>query len=251
MNDIGDASPKTRLDNRPPGPKRWPLLIIALPAAVAVWSGWVGLGALCGFGLVQPLPGIVPWHLDTAITLPIGVEAYGTYALGAYLHPATPARARKFAKRSAIGALALGMFGQIAYHLLAAAGRTRAPWLVVVFVACLPVAALGFGATLTHLLRAVPEPEPAVPAPYLAEPERPAADADMDSLLAWLTSGSNGVHGVPELHRQAAEMFATDLLSGRLPGFRAIKSGLNVGQDKATEVRAYLKSLAPGTDGAS
>ena len=28
----------------------WPLLILALPAAIAVWSGWVGIGQLTGFG---------------------------------------------------------------------------------------------------------------------------------------------------------------------------------------------------------
>ena len=42
----------------------------------------VGLGGMCGFSLIHPLPGI--WdglRLDTAITLPAGVEAYGAYAL--------------------------------------------------------------------------------------------------------------------------------------------------------------------------
>src|SRR6266516_176253 len=78
---------------------RWPLLLIALPAAVAVWSGWVGLGGLCGFGVIHPLPGI--WggaRLNTAITLPVGVEAYATYALAAWLTPGTPATAREFAR---------------------------------------------------------------------------------------------------------------------------------------------------------
>ena len=55
---------------------------------MAVWSGWVGLGALYGFGIVHPLPGIVDgFQLNTAITLPVGVEAYGAYALGAWLTP--------------------------------------------------------------------------------------------------------------------------------------------------------------------
>ena len=134
--------------------RRWPLVLIAAPAAVAVWSGWVGLGQMCGFGLVTPLPGIVAWHLNTAITLPVGVEAYGAYALGAWLAPAgVPAAARTFARRSAVGALLLGMTGQVIYHLLAAARAHRAPWPVVVLVACLPVVTLGFGAALTHLLR--------------------------------------------------------------------------------------------------
>src|ERR1039457_6072149 len=37
--------------------RSWPLLILALPAAVAVWSGWVGIGQMTGFGQVPPLPG--------------------------------------------------------------------------------------------------------------------------------------------------------------------------------------------------
>jgi hypothetical protein len=165
-------------------PRRWPLTLIAAPAAVAVWSGWVGLGTLCGFGVIHPLPGI--WdglRLNTAITLPVGVEAYGAYALGAWLAPSAPREARTFARRSAIGALCLGMAGQIIYHLLDAAHATRAPWPVVVLVSCMPVVTLGFGAALTHLLRpartrtetartdaAGTEPERTAP----GEPPRPA-----------------------------------------------------------------------------
>lgn len=145
---------------------RWPLFLIAAPAAIAVWSGWVGLGQLCGFGVIHPLPGI--WDaatLNTAITLPIGVEAYGAYALGAWLTPGTSARARKFARRSAIGSLALGMLGQVAYHLLAAVHATSAPWPVTMFVSCLPVVALALGTALAHLLR---EPGEDVPSAYAA-----------------------------------------------------------------------------------
>ena len=72
---------------------RWPLYLIAAPAAVAVWSGWVGLGTLCGFGVVHPLPGIADsFTINTAITLPVGVEAYGAYALRAWLTPGTSER---------------------------------------------------------------------------------------------------------------------------------------------------------------
>ena len=133
-------------------PRRWPLALMAAPAAVAVWSGWVGLGTMCGFGIVHPLPGIIDnFHLNTAITLPVGVEAYGAYALSTALSANVPARARTFAKRSAIGALVLGMAGQVIYHLLSAAHELHAPWPVIVLVACLPVVVLGFAATLAHL----------------------------------------------------------------------------------------------------
>ena len=38
--------------------RSWPLLILAAAAAVAVWSGWVEIGQMTGFGEVRPLPGI-------------------------------------------------------------------------------------------------------------------------------------------------------------------------------------------------
>jgi len=137
--------------------RSWPLLLLALPAAVAVWSGWVGIGQMTGFGQVHPLPGI--WnslHLNTAVTLPIGVEAYAAYALRAWLTTGTAisARTRRFARRSAIGSLTLGMAGQVAYHLLAQTHVHRAPWTVTTAVSCLPVLVLGLGTALAHLLHA-------------------------------------------------------------------------------------------------
>ena len=137
--------------------RSWPLLLLAFPAAAEVWSGWVGIAQKTGFGQVSPLPGILPsFHLDTSITLPIGVEAYAAYALRAWLadeHWISP-RTRRFAKWSAICSFALGMAGQVAYHLLAQAGTARAPWPVTTIVSCLPVLVLARGTTLAHMLRA-------------------------------------------------------------------------------------------------
>ncbi|WP_243789761.1 ABC transporter permease [Saccharopolyspora gloriosae] len=136
---------------------RWPVLLLALPAFVAIWSGWVGLGGLTGFGIVHPLPGIWDgFELNTAITLPIGVETYAAYALRVWLSGQVPQRARRFARISALGSLGLGALGQIAYHLMTAAGMTSAPWWITTLVACLPVAVLGMGAALTHLLHTDP-----------------------------------------------------------------------------------------------
>jgi hypothetical protein len=121
--------------------RSWPLLVLAVPAAAEVWSGWVGIAKLTGFGMVSPLPGIWPsLHLDTSITLPVGVEAYVAYALRAWLageHAVSP-RTRRFAKWSAMLSFALGMVGQVTYHLLAGAGITRAPWAITTIVSCLP-----------------------------------------------------------------------------------------------------------------
>lgn len=140
------------------GPVRsWPLILLAVPATVAVWSGWVRLGQMTGFGLVRPLPGLLDSvQVNTAITLPIGVEAYGVYALKAWLSAAghTSDRTRRFAQWSAIGSLLLGMAGQVAYHLLSEASITRAPWSITTGVACLPVLLLGMAAALTHMIHA-------------------------------------------------------------------------------------------------
>src|SRR5215468_5608407 len=66
----------------------------------------------------------------------------------------TSDRTRRFAKWSAISSFALGMAGQVAYHLLAQAGASRAPWPVTTIVSCLPVLVLAMGTALAHMLRA-------------------------------------------------------------------------------------------------
>jgi hypothetical protein len=168
--------------------RSWPLLVLAAPAAAEVWSGWVGIAQKTGFGLVSPLPGIWPsLHLDTSITLPVGVEAYAAYALRAWLsgEHAVSARTRRFAKWSAIFSFALGMAGQVAYHLLAQAGAVRAPWPVTMIVSCLPVLVLGMGTALAHMLRADAAsadtkdsrtPGPADPWSPAWPPDQPAGD---------------------------------------------------------------------------
>lgn len=138
----------------------WPLWLLALPAAVAIWSGWVGLGQMAGFGPVTLLPGISDMQINSAVTLPIGMEAFAAYSLRAWLSPLVPPRARSFARTSAILALSLGALGQVFYHLMVSAGVTKAPWPVTAFVATLPVMVLGMGAALAHMIT-VDNEEPA------------------------------------------------------------------------------------------
>ncbi|MBO0852272.1 MAG: hypothetical protein J2P18_00720 [Nocardia sp.] len=132
----------------------WPVLVLALPAFVAIWSGWVRLGEMTGFGVVHPLPGIADgFRLDTAITLPIGVETYASYALYVWLSGRVRTEhTRRFAMWSAFGSLALGAGGQIAYHLMESEHITMAPWWITTGVACLPVVVLGMGAALAHMI---------------------------------------------------------------------------------------------------
>jgi hypothetical protein len=255
--------------------RRWPLFLIAAPAAVAVWSGWVGLGQLCGFGLVQPFPGITSWRLDTAITLPVGVEAYGAYALGAWLTPGVPARARTFARRSAMGALALGMCGQILYHLLSAAHAARAPWPVTVVVSCMPVVTLGFGAALTHLLKNAREGDlegdpaafPAVfpgdpgttvevtpagvpqvfPETVPGPPSHPALEAAPGGPRSRSPRRSpapagNGKQPGPATPERLREFYAAGLAAGQVPSIRQIKREWPVGYEAASELHDHLEA---------
>jgi hypothetical protein len=141
-----------------PAPRRkapvWPVLFFASPAFVAIWIGWVGLGGLTGFGVVHPLPGIADdFTINSAITLPIGMESYAAYGLWVWLTPGLPVRAQTFARWTSILAIGLGMLSQAAYHLMTAAGWASAPWPVTTVVACIPVGVLGMGAALAHLLR--------------------------------------------------------------------------------------------------
>ena len=138
---------------------RWPILILAASAFVAIWGGWVSLGRLCGFGVVNLLPGIADVQVDLSITLPLGMEAYAAWATGAWLTDRPmDASARRFAKWSALAALVVGGMGQVAYHLLAAAGVEHAPWPIVIIVACIPVAVLGMASQLAYRIGAHHDP---------------------------------------------------------------------------------------------
>lgn len=226
--------------------RRWPLLLLALPAGVATWSGWVGLGELTGFGPVKPLPGISDFELNTAITLPIGVEAYAAYALHAWLSAREVSQTtRAFAKWSALASLLLGMLGQVGYHLLAVSGMTAAPWQVTTIVSCLPVLVLGMGAALGHMLARDTHAEPAAAAVPEPVPDVPEQVSQAPEALA-----PGGVPDVPEsvlvddpLYPEAVKVFFSDVTAGEVPPIRAIKSTLGVGQEKAATLQAYLRNL--------
>lgn len=242
---------RTRMVPRTGGVRSWPLLVLAMPAAVAVWSGWVGIGQMTGFGVVRPLPGI--WNklqVDTAVTLPVGVEAYAAMALHAWLtsSQAVSARTRRFAMWSAIGSLTLGAVGQVAYHLLAEAHVTRAPWQVTTLVASLPVVVLGLGTALAHMLHADavtadqpvrPGPETAVDGPDLSsvphqerDPAHRGGPGADQSAPVWDFSGSTVPAGrLSEAQAAASKLTAAgqhiSRRSLRVAGLRGSNAELN------------------------
>jgi hypothetical protein len=251
---------------------RWPLALICAPGAVAVWSGWVSLAGLCGFGVVHPLPGIAGgFTINSAITLPVGVEAYAAFALGAWLRPGTPDRARRFAKFSAIGSLTLGTLGQVAYHRLAAAHAARAPWPVVVLVSSLPVAVLGLASGLAHLLReadgdmsaAATTPAPDATAGTVSDvpvdvpgdvpadvPEIALVDVPVDEVSTPAASVPETVPAKRAPRRSTAgkpkspeRIFAAELAAGTVPSLRAVKDRMHVGTERARIIRDQLAAM--------
>lgn len=200
-------------------PRRWPVAVISMPAAVATWSGWVGLGEMTGFGKVKLLPGI--WdslQVNTAVTLPVGVEAYAAYALSAALTSApVTGPTRRFAWVSSVCALALGMGAQVAYHLLRNSQRSAAPWQITTFVSCLPVLVLGLGAVLAHMLH---RDRTAAAAPVVTGPATDAAsEAPVTSLPETNLSHPDQATATPVGAGSAAPAdLAEAVISARLAG---------------------------------
>jgi hypothetical protein len=208
--------------------RSWPLVLLATPASVAVWSGWVGIGQMTGFGMVRPFPGIADSvRVDTAITLPLGVEAYAAFALRAWLASGVvSARTRRFAFWSAIGSFLLGMAGQVAYHLLVQARMIRAPWEITTLVSCLPVLVLGMGAALAHMIHADVSagPEMAAGPAVPAEAELTADHADQ---VVPPATGRDQSGGLSADQERVAEVWsvASDLAaSGRRVSRRALRA---------------------------
>ena len=216
--------------------RSWPLMVLAVPAAAEVWAGWVGIARLTGFGMVSPLPGIWPsLHLDTSVTLPVGVEAYAAYALRAWLagEDAVSPRARRFARWSALLSLALGMAGQVTYHLLAGAGVTRAPWAITTIVSCLPVLVLAMGTTLAHLLRDDALAAQAARGPGVPDPPMAAKRSSARDRRAVIRTSGQDRRAEPSSTEQARLLAIRLATAGKPVSRRALRSGGIRGSNQA------------------
>jgi hypothetical protein len=146
------------------------------------------------------------------------------------------------------------MLGQVVYHLLAAAHAARAPWPVVVLVACLPVVTLGFGAGLTHLLRVPDVDEPAAPAPDVDERQgaEPVADelpavpvVDEPPAIGPGAAPGAIVVPVPTSAEHAAELAVRAThAAGNVLSARAVERQFGLSRNTATKLhRRVLKEL--------
>jgi hypothetical protein len=126
---------------------RWVALGMAVSAISAGFSSFDGLRSLAeatGWGGMAPL-------------FALCLDSYALVAIRVWLAgPTTSARARTFAKWNAIGAVALSLAGNAAWHLIAA-GLLAVSWQIVLTVGAVPPVVLGL---VTHLavLRAQVDP---------------------------------------------------------------------------------------------
>jgi Protein of unknown function (DUF2637) len=128
--------------------------ISAASAAVSSFAGLRGLAVVAG------------WPVWLAWLLPLTIDAYAMTATRVWLAQSTrSAKARRFARINAIGAILLSLSGNAVYHLIAV-HLVAASWVVVVAVAAVPALVLGL---VSHL--AVLRTDPAIPAEAEVRPE--------------------------------------------------------------------------------
>lgn len=144
---------------------------VALVAVLSSYATLVHLAELAGWDyvLVTAPGGFRIWasHLWAA-----SIDAYGLCALRVWLRSGLTEDTRRWAQRDAAGALAVSVVGNVAEHLLSAAGVTRlggdiwSPGLLgvvaVAVVAPVQVARIGHLLILLGRDRAVPKPGPLV-----------------------------------------------------------------------------------------
>jgi hypothetical protein len=115
------------------------LFVSALSAAVSSFAGLHALALSTG------------WHPWAAPLFPLTVDCYALTAVRVWLARSTrSARAQRFARANAVGAILLSVLGNATWHLVAAELVT-VTWVVVVLVGAVPPVVLGLVAHLAVL----------------------------------------------------------------------------------------------------
>ena len=240
------------------------MLAVALAAAVLSFSALAGLAELAGVTAAAPLPGGA--RLRLAWLLPIAVDAYAVTATRVWLRTAGTTRTRAYARRNAVGAIALSVAGNAAYHALDAAGVTlgevRGGWAVVVAVSAVPPVMLGLVGHLHALVsedhRAAPTPATRpTPKPARAEQTEPSRPARTGGRTATRTGTRTAGRKPPRTDadrkpaRTDAELAAALAELPREPDgtvpIRRATAALGCGPDRARRLLAAADLLRPST----
>jgi Protein of unknown function (DUF2637) len=139
----------------PTRPRDWwvsaGLTITAVSALASSFNGLRSLAVLAG------------WATIMALLLPLTIDAYAMTATRVWLAESTvSARARRFARSNAIGAIGLSLVGNGTDHLLVS-GLLPVSWIIVVAVGSVPPAVLGLVSHLAVLRTQTDVLVPAMP----------------------------------------------------------------------------------------
>ncbi len=203
------------------------MAVSATSAAVSSFAGLRGLAVVAG------------WPVTLAPLLPLTIDAYAMTATRVWLTKSTgSARARRFARTNAVGAICLSLIGNATYHLLAT-GLILANWIVIVAVGAVPALVLGL---ISHLAVLRAEVDPAGPATDHLGPE---AGPSTDSGRVGTGPESIQRYRTDEELTQAAR--AADQAYREAHGNRPIprdelRRALCVGGARATTLRRQLKA---------
>jgi len=126
-------------------------------------DGWVTIGmlvsatsaALSSFDGLRSLALAAGWTVWMAPLLPLTVDAFAATATRVWLAASTQsARAKRFARNCAVGAILLSLIGNAVWHLIAAE-LLMVTWVVVLCVGAVPAGVLGLVSHLAVLRRQV------------------------------------------------------------------------------------------------
>ena len=228
------------------------MTIAAVSAAVASFTGLYGLATVAG------------WPVRLAWLLPITIDAHAMTSARVWLASTTRSTAaRRFARTNALGAIAMSITGNAAYHAIGA-GLLDLSWPIVVLVGAVPAAVLGLTAHL-HALRgridAPPTVEDAPEADSQTEPQNEPEEKEGNGSEDGPSSrpkGSKRRGRRPPRRTDDELMEAAQLIDsqhrqvhGRPITRDALRSALKISTPKATELRRQLNDPdEPGPDDA-
>lgn len=225
---------------------------VSLAAAISSYSGLASLADLAG------------WNHRLALLLPLTIDAYAMTATRVWLSPKTAgAKARRWAKGNAIGAIATSVAGNGVAHA-ANAHVFHVAWPIVVAVSAIPSIVLGL---ITHLwhLRNTPDPDPTpvpdtapvpptetAPVPAPGTPEATATGTQAPEATgtprraAVKTAPGRAPARTDEELLDAGRLLASQL--GAAPSATRLKKALGTGPDRARRLAAILAAEHVPTD---
>ncbi|WP_329098196.1 DUF2637 domain-containing protein [Actinomadura citrea] len=206
------------------------MTIAAVSAAVASFTGLYGLATVAG------------WPVRLAWLLPITIDAHAMTSARVWLASTTrSAAARRFARTNALGAIAMSITGNAAYHAIGA-GLIDLSWPIVVLVGAVPAAVLGLTAHL-HALRS------RIDAPHFVE-DAPTTVPEDESFSRSKRRVRRPPRRTDDELMDAARFADAQYrqIHGRPITRDALRTSLRISTPKATELRRRLNDPGEAKD---